>query len=406
VSTIPSVADGSPAAGTTEQETLPELSGDEIKRYSRHLIMPEVGVDGQRKLKAAKVLCIGAGGLGSPAAMYLAAAGVGTLGIVDFDVVDFSNLQRQIIHGTPDVGRAKLASAKDRLNALNPNVHIETYDEALISDNALRLFEPYDVILDGTDNFPTRYLVNDACVLTGKPNAYGSIFRFEGQASVFATTDGPCYRCLYPEPPPPGLVPSCAEGGVFGVLPGIIGVIQATETIKLILGVGEPLIGRFLIYDALRMRFRELKLRKDADCPVCGTHPTVTTLIDYEQFCGVAPHQIAAAAAPVTNADALSSSELKAELDRGDQVVIVDVREPQEFQINRLPGSILIPLGDLPKRYVELDPNTNIVTQCKSGMRSAKAQDFLRSKGFTRVRNLTGGVLGWIDQVDPTQPKY
>ena len=406
VSIIPSVAGGSPSVGITEQETLPELSGDEIKRYSRHLIMPEVGVDGQRKLKAAKVLCIGAGGLGSPAAMYLAAAGVGTLGIVDFDVVDFSNLQRQIIHGTPDVGRAKLDSAKDRLNALNPNVHIETYDEALSSENAIRLFEPYDVILDGTDNFPTRYLVNDACVLTGKPNAYGSIFRFEGQASVFATKDGPCYRCLYPEPPPPGLVPSCAEGGVFGVLPGIIGVIQATETIKLILGAGEPLIGRFLIYDALRMRFRELKLRKDADCPVCGTHPTVTKLIDYEQFCGVAPHQLAAAAAPVTNADALSSSELKSELDRGDQIVIVDVREPQEFQINRLPGSILIPLGDLPKRYVELDPNANIVTQCKSGMRSAKAQDFLRSKGFTRVRNLTGGVLGWIDQVDPTQPKY
>ena len=406
VSIIPSVAGGSPSVGITEQEMLPELSGDEIKRYSRHLIMPEVGVDGQRKLKAAKVLCIGAGGLGSPAAMYLAAAGVGTLGIVDFDVVDFSNLQRQIIHGTPDVGRAKLDSAKDRLNALNPNVHIETYDEALSSENAIRLFEPYDVILDGTDNFPTRYLVNDACVLTGKPNAYGSIFRFEGQASVFATKDGPCYRCLYPEPPPPGLVPSCAEGGVFGVLPGIIGVIQATETIKLILGAGEPLIGRFLIYDALRMRFRELKLRKDGDCPVCGTHPTVTKLIDYEQFCGVAPHQLAAAAAPVTNADALSSSELKSELDRGDQIVIVDVREPQEFQINRLPGSILIPLGDLPKRYVELDPNANIVTQCKSGMRSAKAQDFLRSKGFTRVRNLTGGVLGWIDQVDPTQPKY
>jgi len=406
VSIIPSVAGGSPAAGIKEQATLPELSGDEIKRYSRHLIMPEVGVDGQRKLKAAKVLCIGAGGLGSPAAMYLAAAGVGTLGIVDFDVVDFSNLQRQIIHGTPDVGRAKLDSAKDRLNALNPNVHIETYDEALSSENAIRLFEPYDVILDGTDNFPTRYLVNDACVLTGKPNAYGSIFRFEGQASVFATKDGPCYRCLYPEPPPPGLVPSCAEGGVFGVLPGIIGVIQATETIKLILGTGEPLIGRFLIYDALRMRFRELKLRKDADCPVCGTHPTVTKLIDYEQFCGVAPHQMTAAAPPVTNSDALTSLELKAELDRGDQVVIVDVREPQEYQINRLPGSLLIPLGDLPKRYVELDPNANIVTQCKSGMRSAKAQDFLRSKGFTRVRNLTGGVLGWVDQVDPSQPKY
>jgi molybdopterin/thiamine biosynthesis adenylyltransferase/rhodanese-related sulfurtransferase/molybdopterin converting factor small subunit len=402
VSIIPSVAGGAPSV----VETLPELSGDEIKRYSRHLIMPEVGVEGQRKLKAAKVLCIGAGGLGSPAAMYLAAAGIGTLGIVDFDVVDFSNLQRQIIHGTPDVGRTKLESAKSRLNALNPNVHIETYDEALSSENAMRLFEPYDVILDGTDNFPTRYLVNDACVLTGKPNAYGSIFRFEGQASVFATKEGPCYRCLYPEPPPPGLVPSCAEGGVFGVLLGIIGVIQATETIKLILGVGEPLIGRFLIYDALRMRFRELKLRKDADCPVCGTHPTVTKLIDYEQFCGVAPHQIAAAAAPVTNADALTSRELKAELDRGDAIVIVDVREPQEYQINRLPGSILMPLGDVPKRYVELDPNANIVTQCKSGMRSAKAQEFLRSKGFTRVRNLTGGVLGWIDQVDPSQPKY
>jgi adenylyltransferase/sulfurtransferase len=406
VSIIPSVAGGAPSTLTKEHSALPELSGDEIKRYSRHLIMPEVGVEGQRKLKAAKVLCIGAGGLGSPAAMYLAAAGLGTIGIVDFDVVDFSNLQRQIIHGTPDVGRAKLESAKSRLNALNPNVHIETYDEALSSQNALRLFEPYDVILDGTDNFPTRYLVNDACVLTGKPNAYGSIFRFEGQASVFATKEGPCYRCLYPEPPPPGLVPSCAEGGVFGVLPGIIGVIQATETIKLILGAGEPLIGRFLIYDALRMRFRELKLRKDADCPVCGTHPTVKQLIDYEQFCGVAPHQVAAAAAPPTSMDALTAKELKAELDRGEQVVIVDVREPQEFQINRLPGSILIPLGDLPKRYVELDPNANIVTQCKSGMRSAKAQAFLREKGFSRVRNLTGGVLGWIDQVDPSQPKY
>jgi adenylyltransferase/sulfurtransferase len=402
VSIIPSVAGGAPSL----TETLPELSGDEIKRYSRHLIMPEVGVEGQRKLKAAKVLCIGAGGLGSPAAMYLAAAGIGTIGIVDFDVVDFSNLQRQLLHGTPDVGRSKLASAKDRLNALNPNVQIDTYEEALTSANALRLFAPYDVILDGTDNFPTRYLVNDACVLTGKPNAYGSIFRFEGQASVFATKDGPCYRCLYPEPPPPGLVPSCAEGGVFGVLPGIIGVIQATETIKLVLGAGEPLIGRFLIYDALRMRFRELKLRKDADCPVCGTHPTVTKLIDYEQFCGVAPHQVAAAAQPATSADALTSRELKAELDRGEVLTIIDVREPQEYQINRLPGSVLIPLGDLPKRYVELDPNTNIVTQCKSGMRSAKAQDFLRSKGFTRVRNLTGGVLGWIDQVDPTQPKY
>ncbi len=406
VSIIPSVAGGAPAAA----ETLPELSGDEIKRYSRHLIMPEVGVEGQRKLKAAKVLCIGAGGLGSPAAMYLAAAGVGTIGIVDFDVVDFSNLQRQLLHGTPDVGRPKLDSARDRLNALNPNVHIETYDTALGSENAIKLFEPYDVILDGTDNFPTRYLVNDACVLTGKPNAYGSIFRFEGQASVFGAKDGPCYRCLYPEPPPPGLVPSCAEGGVFGVLPGIIGVIQATETIKLILGIGEPLIGRFLIYDALRMRFRELKLRKDADCPVCGTHPTVKKLIDYEQFCGIAPHQVAEAAAKLAASGpgtaALTSTELKAELDRGENIVILDVREPQEYQINKIPGSILIPLGDLPKRYVELDPNANIVSHCKSGMRSAKAQEFLRSKGFTNVRNLTGGILGWIDQVDPSQPKY
>src|SRR5687768_7029887 len=343
------------------------LSNEEVKRYSRHLIMPEVGVEGQRKLKAAKVLCIGAGGLGSPAAMYLAAAGVGTIGIVDFDVVDFSNLQRQIIHGTPDVGRAKLASAKDRLNALNPNVHIETYEEALSSENALRLFEPYDVILDGTDNFPTRYLVNDACVLTGKPNAYGSIFRFEGQASVFATKDGPCYRCLYPEPPPPGLVPSCAEGGVFGVLPGIIGVIQATETIKLILGAGEPLIGRFLIYDALRMRFRELKLRKDADCPVCGTNPTVTKLIDYEQFCGMRPEP---AAAPATGAAAvrdweITPVELKKRLDAGDDIVVLDVREPHEIQINRIPGSTVIPLGELPRRYQELDPDQEIVTQCK-----------------------------------------
>src|SRR5205809_4442446 len=285
VSIIPSVAGGAP----TVAEDLPTLTNDEVKRYSRHLIMPEVGVDGQRKLKAAKVLCIGAGGLGSPVAMYLAAAGVGTLGLVDFDVVDFSNLQRQLLHGTPDVGRLKLASAKDRLNALNPNVKVETYETALTSQNALELFAPYDVILDGTDNFPTRYLVNDACVLLGKPNAYGSMFRFEGQASVFATKEGPCYRCLYPEPPPPGLVPSCAEGGVLGVLPGVIGVIQATEAIKLVAGFGEPLIGRFMIYDALRMRFRELKLKKDPDCPVCGTNPTVTKLIDYEQFCGIHP---------------------------------------------------------------------------------------------------------------------
>ncbi len=406
VSIIPSVAGGAPtsAEAIDTARELPTLTNDEVKRYSRHLIMPEVGVDGQRKLKAAKVLCIGAGGLGSPVAMYLAAAGVGTIGLVDFDVVDFSNLQRQILHGTPDVGRSKLASAKDRLNALNPEIEIRTHDVALSSQNALDLFAPYDVIVDGTDNFPTRYLVNDACVLLRKPNAYGSIFRFEGQASVFATVDGPCYRCLYPEPPPPGLVPSCAEGGVLGVLPGIIGVIQATETVKLIMGIGEPLIGRFLIYDALRMRFRELKLRKDPDCPVCGTHPTVTQLIDYEQFCGIAP----AAPEPVavTNATEITAVDLKQRLDRGDKLTIVDVREPNEYQINRIAGSTLIPLGDIPKRYNELNPEDEIVMQCKVGGRSAKAADFLRSVGFKRVLNLKGGILDWIDKVDPTQPKY
>jgi adenylyltransferase/sulfurtransferase len=400
VSIIPSVAGGAP----TVAEELPMLSNDEVKRYSRHLIMPEVGVDGQRKLKAAKVLCIGAGGLGSPVAMYLAAAGVGTIGLVDFDVVDFSNLQRQILHSTPDVGRPKLQSAKEKLQALNPEIEIRTHEVALSSQNALQLFEPYDIIVDGTDNFPTRYLVNDACVILGKPNAYGSIFRFEGQASVFATKNGPCYRCLYPEPPPPGLVPSCAEGGVLGVLPGMIGIIQATETVKLIMGIGEPLIGRFLIYDALRMRFRELKLRKDLDCPVCGTHPTVTKLIDYEQFCGVAP----AAPEPVTvnNATELTSLELKQRLDRGDKLTIVDVREPNELQINRIPGSLHIPLGDIPKRYNELDPDAELVMQCKSGVRSGKAADFLRSVGFKHVLNLKGGILDWIDKVDPTQPKY
>lgn len=402
VSIIPSVAGG---VSTVERPALPQLSGDEVRRYSRHLILPEVGMDGQRELKAAKVLCIGAGGLGSPAAMYLAAAGVGTIGIVDFDVVDTSNLQRQLLHGTSDVGRSKLASAKDRLNALNPNVHVETYETALSSENALDLFGPYDVILDGTDNFPTRYLVNDACVLLGKPNAYGSIFRFEGQASVFAAKDGPCYRCLYPEPPPPGLVPSCAEGGVLGVLPGIIGTIQATEAIKLIIGKGEPLIGRFLIYDALRMRFRELKLQKDPDCPVCGANPTVTQLIDYEQFCGVAPTaETTGVNESIT--DDMQPRELKQLLDRGEPIVIVDVREPQEYQINRIEGSKLIPLGELPQRYEELDPNAAIVMQCKSGIRSAKATQFLRGVGFRNVRNLAGGILGWIDQVDPSQPKY
>jgi sulfur-carrier protein adenylyltransferase/sulfurtransferase len=389
-------------------ETLPQLTNDEIKRYSRHLIMPEVGVDGQRRLKAGSVLCIGAGGLGSPAAMYLAAAGVGRIGVVDFDVVDFSNLQRQIIHGTPDVGRSKLASAKDRLHAINPHVDIETYETAVSSENALQLFAPYDVILDGTDNFPTRYLTNDACVLLGKPNAYGSIFRFEGQASVFATKEGPCYRCLYPEPPPPGLVPSCAEGGVLGVLPGVIGVIQATEAIKLIAQIGEPLIGRFLIYDALRMRFRELKLKKDPDCPVCGTHPTVTRLIDYEQFCGLRPAGETSSVNQTQTSSGLdiTSTELKQRLDRGDKLRIIDVREPNEWQINRIPGAELIPLGEVPRRYAELDPEEEIVVHCKMGGRSAKAADFLRSVGFKHVLNLKGGILDWIDKVDPSQPKY
>ena len=404
LSIVPSVAGGVPSAVETE---LPALTQDEIKRYSRHLIMPEVGMDGQRKLKASSVLCIGAGGLGSPAAMYLAAAGVGRIGIVDFDVVDFSNLQRQLLHGTPDVGRSKLASAKDRLNALNPHVQIDTYETSLTSQNALELFAPYDVILDGTDNFPTRYLVNDACVLSGKPNAYGSIFRFEGQASVFGTKDGPCYRCLYPEPPPHGLVPSCAEGGVLGVLPGIIGVIQATESIKLMLGIGEPLIGRFLIYDALKMKFRELKLRKDPDCPVCGTHPTVTKLIDYEQFCGIHPEpQAAQTTGASVNEWEITPVELKQRMDAGETPLILDVREPNEYQINRIPGSTLIPLGELPRRYQELPRDREIVAHCKMGGRSAKAQDFLKSVGFTKVKNLRGGILEWIDKVDPTQPKY
>ncbi|MGH9346787.1 MAG: molybdopterin-synthase adenylyltransferase MoeB [Vicinamibacterales bacterium] len=421
VSIIPSVAGGvsapaesaadpsKRAGGGSAATEPPPLDAEEFKRYSRHLTLPEFGLEGQKKLKAASVLCIGAGGLGSPVAMYLAAAGIGRIGIVDFDVVDYSNLQRQIIHGTPDVGRSKLDSAKDSIHALNPHVQVDTYETALSSQNALSLFEPYDVIIDGTDNFPTRYLVNDACVLTGKPNAYGSIFRFEGQASVFATKDGPCYRCLYPEPPPPGLVPSCAEGGVLGVLPGIIGVIQATEAIKLIAGIGDPLIGRFLIYDALRMRFRELKLRKDPECPVCGVNPTVTDLIDYEQFCGVRPAPQEAAAR--TSGGAVSEweitpVELKRRLDAGDDLVIVDVREPNEYQINRIPGSILIPLGELPQRYLEIDPDREVILHCKMGGRSAKAQDYLRTVGFAKTKNLRGGVLAWVDQVDPSQPKY
>ncbi|HET7695354.1 MAG TPA: molybdopterin-synthase adenylyltransferase MoeB [Vicinamibacterales bacterium] len=382
----------------------PSLTADEMRRYSRHLIMPEVGVEGQRRLKAASVLCIGAGGLGSPAALYLAAAGIGRLGIVDFDAVDFSNLQRQILHGTADVGRPKLQSARDRLGAINPEIRIDTYETSLTSKNALDLFGDYDVILDGTDNFPTRYLVNDACVLLGKPNAYGSIFRFEGQASVFAAPGGPCYRCLYPEPPPPGLVPSCAEGGVLGVLPGVIGTIQATEAIKLILGVGRPLVGRLLLYDAFNMAFRELKLRRDPDCPICGEHPSIRALIDYDQFCGITPAAQAAPAVPETTVE-----DLKARLDRGDRVFVLDVREPAEYQISRIAGSTLIPLGELPKRLAELPSGAgapDIVVHCKMGGRSAKAVKQLIDAGFTRVQNLKGGILAWSDRIDPTQPKY
>ena len=384
-------------------ETKPELNNDEVARYSRHLIMPEVGMDGQLKLKSASVLCIGAGGLGSPVAMYLGAAGVGRIGIVDFDVVDYSNLQRQVIHGTPDVGRSKLDSARDRLNAINPEVTVETHDVALSSENALELLANYDVIVDGTDNFPTRYLVNDACVILGKPNVYGSIFRFEGQASVFATKDGPCYRCLYPEPPPPGLVPSCAEGGVLGILPGVVGTIQATEAVKLIIGVGEPLINRFMIYDALRMKFRELKLRKDPDCPVCGETPTVTELIDYEQFCG-----ITGAATEDVSSEALDTTveDLKTRIDGKDEVLVLDVREPQEFQICRIPGSTLIPLNDLPQRLAELEGYKNMVVHCKSGVRSAKAVKLLHEAGFSDAKNLRGGILAWIDEIDPSLPKY
>jgi adenylyltransferase/sulfurtransferase len=407
LSIVPSVAGGVPTSVEADRKVaLPELTQDEIKRYSRHLIMPEVGMDGQRKLKAGSVLCIGAGGLGSPAAMYLAAAGIGRIGIVDFDVVDFSNLQRQLLHGTKDVGTSKNESAKRRIQDLNPHVHVETYETLLDSQNALGLFKDYDVILDGTDNFPTRYLVNDACVLTGKPNAYGSIFRFEGQASVFGTKEGPCYRCLYPEPPPPGLVPSCAEGGVLGVLPGIIGVIQATESIKLITGIGEPLIGRFMIYDALRMKFRELKLRKDPECPVCGTNPTVTKLIDYEQFCGLRPEPQQAQGGAAVSDWEITPLELKKKLDAGETPLILDVREPNEYQINRIAGSTLIPLGELPRRYQELPRDREIVAQCKMGGRSAKAMEFLKSVGFTNVKNLRGGILEWIDKVDPSQPKY
>jgi molybdopterin/thiamine biosynthesis adenylyltransferase/rhodanese-related sulfurtransferase/molybdopterin converting factor small subunit len=401
ISIVPSIAGGS-IENIEQAAREVELSREEILRYSRHLIMPEVSMEGQKKLKAAKVIMIGAGGLGSPLALYLAAAGVGRIGIVDFDTVDFTNLQRQIIHSTSNVGRPKLESARERIAEINPHVQVDTYETALTSENALQILSPYDIVVDGTDNFPTRYLVNDACVLLGKPNVYGSIFRFEGQASVFYAKQGPCYRCLYPEPPPPGLVPSCAEGGVLGVLPGVIGVIQAIETVKLILGKGEPLIGRLLLFDALKMKFRELKLRKNPDCPVCGQHPTIRELIDYQEFCGVAHSD----QVQVGSEFEITPLELKAKLDRGEEVVIVDVREPEEYAIARIPGSTLIPLRSLPERIHELSSADDIVVHCKSGARSARAVDFMKQAGFRKVKNLVGGILRWSDEVDPTVPKY
>ncbi len=402
VSIVPSIAGGS-ALATPPVATA--LTNEEIQRYSRHLIMPEVGMEGQLKLKQAKVLLIGTGGLGAPLGLYLAAAGVGRIGIVDFDTVDSTNLQRQVIHGTKDIGRPKIDSAADRMHDINPNVEIVKYETALTSANALDIIKDYDVVVDGTDNFPTRYLVNDACVLLNKPNAYGSIFRFEGQATVFHHDGGPCYRCLYPEPPPPGLVPSCAEGGVLGILPGLIGLIQATETVKLILGKGETLSGRLILYDALNMRFRELRLRRNPDCPVCGDNPTVTKLIDYQQFCGI-PQQKKEEAAAKGGIPEISPAELKSKLDAGENIFVLDVREPHEFDICRLDGSTLIPLGQLPNRVSELNSADEIVVHCKSGMRSAKAVDFLQKAGFGKVKNLAGGILAWSDQVDPSVPKY
>jgi len=410
---VPSIAGGAAVLDQATNETpatrrqdpgapLPMLSNEEVARYSRHLIMPEVGMTGQRKLKAASVLLIGTGGLGAPLGMYLAAAGVGRLGLVDFDVVDASNLQRQIIHGTKDVGRPKIASARDRLQDINPHVEIETHETRVTSENALRLFVNYDVIVDGTDNFPTRYLVNDACVLTGKPNVYGSIFRFEGQASVFWAERGPCYRCLYPEPPPPGLVPSCAEGGVLGVLPGIIGAIQANEAIKIILGAPDIMVNRLLLFDAWRMRFRELKLRKNPDCPLCGENPTIKELIDYEEFCGITQQP-----EPKPTMEEITAIELKQRLDQGDDIQIIDVREPHEYEIGQIPNSTLIPLGQVLNRMNEIDPDRETVVHCKMGGRSAKAIDALKRSGFPgKLVNLAGGITAWSNDVDPSVPKY
>jgi len=385
-----------------KQQEEVKLSKEEVQRYSRHLIMPEVGMEGQLKLKRARVLTIGTGGLGAPLGLYLAAAGVGRLGLVDFDVVDNSNLQRQVTFTTADVGKPKSEAAKARLSALNPSIEIVSYETRLTSENALELFRDYDIIVDGTDNFPTRFLVNDACVLLGKPNVYGSIFRFEGQATVFGYPGGPCYRCLYPEPPPPGLVPSCAEGGVLGVLPGIVGSIQAMETIKLILGAGEPLVGRLLLFDALAMRFRELKLKRNPECPMCGDHRTITKLIDYEEFCGIRGEE---APAMTDGMREISATELKTRQDRGDNLFVLDVREPHEYQICNLNGT-LIPLGELQRRVNELDSSAEMVVHCRSGKRSADAIRFLQTVGFKKLWNLKGGILAWANEVDPRMPKY
>ncbi len=388
----------------TEPIPLPELTTDDLSRYSRHLILPEVGMEGQQRLKAAKVLCVGTGGLGSPLAFYLAAAGIGTLGLVDFDVVDASNLQRQIIHSTKDIGRKKLDSAAEKLTALNPSLNVVKHEVMLSSANALEIIKDYDIVADGTDNFPTRYLVNDACVILGKPNAYGSIFRFEGQASVFATENGPCYRCLYPEPPPPGLVPSCAEGGVLGILPGLVGVIQATEVIKLILGKGSPLIGRLMLVDALNMRFRELKLRKNPECPVCGENPTITQLIDYQQFCGIVPESKEDKSMK-NGIPQITVKELKRRIDAGEVVQLIDVREPYEFQIAQIGGK-LIPQNDVPQRLAEIDRNREVIVHCRSGARSQRIAEFLVQSGYPKVANLAGGILAWSDEIDPKVQKY
>lgn len=386
------------------------LSHEEVNRYSRHLIMPEVGMVGQKKLKASSVLLIGAGGLGSPLGMYLAAAGVGRIGLVDYDVVDTSNLQRQIIHGTKDVGRPKLESARDRLIDINPHIQIDTYEVPLTSENALTIFEPYDVIIDGTDNFPTRYLTNDACVLLGKPNVYGSIFRFEGQLSVFYAKEGPCYRCLFPEPPPPGLVPSCAEGGVLGILPGTIGALQATEAVKLLLGIGESMVGRLLLYDALSMEFNEVRLRKNPDCPICGENPTLTELIDYEQFCGMPAHDrsLYGSEEAVIGVPQITPVELKRQLALGETPLLLDVREPHEWEISNLAdlGAVLIPQGKILERMGELDTATEIVVFCRSGIRSASVIQELQQHGFKKLHNLAGGINRWAEEVDPSLPRY